>query len=675
MNLRRSVILFLSLFLIKADILAQEDSTILAPIVITATRTKTRIDRTPAAVSYLTAEQIREQNGRSVPELLMSMAGVWMQKTNHAGGSPFLRGLTGNQVLLMTDGIRLNNATYRFGPNQYLSTIDPFTVNNVEAFRGVGGTLYGSDAIGGVINITTTEPSFSDKKNEVHGSLSAKWMSRSMEKTLSTSLSYSTKKLAWEVRGSFSDFGDIYAANKKKQSPTSYNQQSFYTKIRYRIANNQELIACFQQLVQKDVDLYDQVTQRGFAISKIDPQKRQMFYVRWEAGMKTALSDQFRLTASRQVSTERRVRQRRQSVVVNYEYDHVVTYGLQAEMEKKIRKNWRMITGIDVYADDVESSAFDQNTQTSVLTPKRGLYATGSTMLALSAFHNQQFALGKFDLVAGLRANQYSVNIPDPLFGDVSLQPFALAGNAGMLYHLSGQWKLTGSLSTGYRTPNVNDLSSFGRFDFGTEVPSPNLKPERSFNKEVGVKWTTKKSFAHVTFYHNSLNDLIDRVKSSYEGDTLVNGDRVYQKVNRGKAVIYGMEAEFYTRIYKSFGIRSHLTYTYGQNKTANEPVRRIPPVFGRLSGEYQKKGIFAAVDWIFAGTQDRLAGGDRSDHRINPKGTPGYGIVSLRTGYQFKFINAEAGIENMLDQAYRMHGSGIDGYGRHMWIRTTFKF
>ncbi len=675
MNFKGALILFLSPLLLPSDLKAQEDSATLTPVVVTATRTKTAIDRTPAAVSYLTAQQIREQNGRSVPEMLMPMAGVWMQKTNHAGGSPFLRGLTGNQVLIMTDGIRLNNATYRFGPNQYLSTIDPFTVSGVEAFRGVGGTLYGSDAIGGVININTTEPTFTDGKSEVHGSLAAKWMSRNMEKTLSSSLSYSTKKLAWEIRGSFSDFGDIYAADGKQQNPTSYDQQSFHTKIRYRIANNQQLIACFQQLVQKDVDLYDQVTQRGFAISKIDPQKRQLFYIRWEAGLKSALSDQIRVTLSRQVSTERRVRQRRQSVVMNYEYDHVLTYGIQAEMEKKLRKNWRMITGIEVYADDVESSAFDQNTQTSVITPKRGLYANGSTMLALSAFHNQQFTLGKFDLVAGIRANQYSIKIPDPLFGSVSLQPFALAGNAGFLYHLTEQWKLTGSLSTGYRTPNVNDLSSFGRFDFGTEVPSPNLKPERSFSKELGVKWTRQRSFAHITAYHNRLKDLIDRVKSSYEGDTLINGDRVYQKVNRGKAIIYGVEAEFYSWINKSFAVRSHLSYTYGQNQTINEPVRRIPPLFGRISGEYHKKNVFAAMDWTFAAAQKRLAGGDKSDHRINPRGTPGYGIVSLRGGYQFKFISAEAGMENILDQAYRMHGSGIDGYGRHLWIRTSLRF
>ncbi|HLO83333.1 MAG TPA: hypothetical protein VK166_20360, partial [Chitinophagaceae bacterium] len=130
-----------------------------------------------------------------------------------------------------------------------------------------------------------------------------------------------------------------------------------------------------------------------------------------------------------------------------------------------------------------------------------------------------------------------------------------------------------------------------------------------------------------------------------------------------------------YTWINHSFRVISHLTYTYGQNKTANEPLRRIPPVFGRLTGEYHRNGFFAALDWTGAGEQNRLSSGDKSDHRINPKGTPGFGIISARLGYTYKFLSLEAGIENILDQAYRMHGSGIDGYGRCVWLRTSFRF
>jgi outer membrane cobalamin receptor len=671
----KNFFLFCCLIFSVIDLAAQEDSVSLIPVVVTATRTKSSIEQTGAAVSLLHKKQLTQQNSRSVPEAITNLAGVWMQKTGHAGGSPFLRGLTGNQVLLMTDGIRLNNATYRYGPNQYLSTIDPFTVYKAEIVRGVAGTLYGSDAIGGVVNIITNEPSFVSGKGEIHGNLSAKWISRYMEKTISSTLAYNSRNISVEATGTFSDFGDIYAANSKKQTPTSYDQGAFFAKIKYRINNKQILTASFQQLSQQDVDLYDQVTQRGFAVNKIDPQKRQLTYLRWETSLGTFLSDQMRITASRQISTERRVRQKTNSTVTNYEYDHVLTNGLQAELEKKINSHWKMINGLDLYTDDVESSAFDVTAGSSAVKPKRGLYANGSSMLAISLFSHHQFKFGRLEITGGLRANKYSVNIPDTLFGEVALKPFALAADAGLMYAIDEKWKLVTGMSTGFRTPNVNDLSSFGKFDFGTEVPAPGLKPEKSFNKEIGIKRVTEKTYLHFSAYHNNLTDLIERVRSTYEGDSLINGDKVYTKANTGNAVIYGLEAEFYTWITHSFRVISHLTYTYGQNKTANEPLRRIPPLFGRLTAEYHYNGFFAAIDWTGASEQDRLSSGDKSDHRINPQGSPGFGIISARSGFTYKFLSLEAGMENILDQAYRMHGSGIDGYGRCVWVRTSFRF
>lgn len=673
MFLKNSGIALLIVFS-SVGISAQEDSSSLIPVVITATRTKQSLEQTNAAVSLINKKQIIQQNSRSVPEMLMNLAGVWMQKTGHAGGSPFIRGLTGNQVLLMTDGIRLNNATYRYGPNQYLSSIDPFTVQKAEVVRGVAGTLYGSDAIGGVVNVLTHDPEFVSGKGQWHGSISGKWMNRNMENTVSSTLSYSSARLSAEVTGTYSDFGDVYAANGKKQTPSSYNQGSFHSKLKYKLNDKQSLTASFQQLAQHDVDLFDQVTQRGFAISKIDPQKRQLAYLRWESGLRSFIADQARVTVSRQVSTEHRVRQRNNSAVTNYEYDRVATLGVQAELEKKINSHWKMINGVDIYDDQVESTAFDATNGSSIKT-KRGLYADGSSMFAFSLFSHHQVKFGRFVLNGGLRANKYSVNIPDTLFGNVSLKPFALALDAGTMYQLTDNWSITAAISTGFRTPNINDLSSFGKFDFGTEVPSPELEPERSFNKEIGIKRVTGKTYIHLTAYHNKLTDLIDRVRSTYQGDSLINGDKVYTKANVGNAVIYGFEFEFHTWIGKQFRMLSHLTYTYGQNKTLNEPLRRIPPLFGRLTGEYHLGSFFAAVDWIGAGAQERLSSGDRSDHRMNPLGTPGWGIVSARAGYTYRFFSIESGVENILDQAYRIHGSGIDGYGRYAWVRTSFRF
>ncbi len=115
---------------------------------------------------------------RSTPEMLTGTPGIWMQKTNHGGGSPFIRGLTGNQVLTLVDGIRLNNATYRYGPNQYLSTIDPWSLFSAETLRSTGSVLYGSDAMGGVVYLQTEKPGYAENKNSFHGTVYTRGMSQ-----------------------------------------------------------------------------------------------------------------------------------------------------------------------------------------------------------------------------------------------------------------------------------------------------------------------------------------------------------------------------------------------------------------------------------------------------------------------------------------------------------------
>jgi hemoglobin/transferrin/lactoferrin receptor protein len=107
-------------------------------IVISALRTPTKLLKTADAISIITNKNINRLQARTTPELLFNQNAVFLQKTNHGGGSPFLRGLTGNQTLHLVDGIRLNNATFRYGPNQYLNTIDPFTLEKVEILRGAG---------------------------------------------------------------------------------------------------------------------------------------------------------------------------------------------------------------------------------------------------------------------------------------------------------------------------------------------------------------------------------------------------------------------------------------------------------------------------------------------------------------------------------------------------------
>lgn len=112
--------------------------------------------KNPFVISSITNQQIVEKGARTTPEALQCVSGVFIQKTNHGGGSAFIRGLTGNQTLIVLDGIRLNNAIYRYGLNQYLNTIDMFTVDKIDVLKGIGSVEYGSGVygMGRAINLT-----------------------------------------------------------------------------------------------------------------------------------------------------------------------------------------------------------------------------------------------------------------------------------------------------------------------------------------------------------------------------------------------------------------------------------------------------------------------------------------------------------------------------------------
>ena len=141
---------------------------------VTGARHDQRLIDSPRQIAVVTAEDIRRRNYRSTPEALADIVGVFVQETNDGGGSPIIRGLVGNQILILVDGIRLNNSAYRLGPNQYLNTIDLNQIERIEVVRGAGSVLYGSDALGGVVNIITRAAGREDGT----GAVGMRWFSR-----------------------------------------------------------------------------------------------------------------------------------------------------------------------------------------------------------------------------------------------------------------------------------------------------------------------------------------------------------------------------------------------------------------------------------------------------------------------------------------------------------------
>ncbi|MBC7923973.1 MAG: TonB-dependent receptor [Ferruginibacter sp.] len=643
-------------------------------VVVTAQRYQTRQFDSPEAISVLGPAELRQNAPRSTPEALVGTAGVWMQKTNHGGGSPFIRGLTGQQTLLMIDGIRLNNATFRSGPNQYLNTIDPQTIEQIEVVRGSGSVQYGSDALGGVAQVITRDPPFSSDGFRVKGGAYAKYLSADMEKSGRAEIGLSSEKVA--VLGGFAyrDFGDIKAGgNLGFLRPTGYAQRSGDLKARFRVAKQHQLTVAYQMLDQDRVPLFHRVQLENYAYSQFEPQQRQLGYARWEwfSGKKWLRSVQ--VTGSLQRWKEGRQSQRNGSPVRTEERDDVDTRGATLVVNSEPTPSWTINSGVEYYHDRVGSARRDVNEATNAVTDGRGLYPDGATSSNLALYSLHTVRLDKLTLAAGGRFNAFRITVTENTLGESRINPSALVGNASAVYAFHPSHHLVASVNTAFRAPNVDDLGTLGIVDFRYEVPNGNLKPEKSTNVELGWKARTGRFAGSLAVYRNYLTDIITRVR---QGRDSVGAYPVYLKENTAKAYIQGVEADAEWQLTRHLAAFGNLIYTYGQNQTAEEPFRRIPPLNSRLGLRYQRSsGPWAKLEWLSATKQARLAKGDQDDNRISKGGTPGWNVVNLQAGYRASGWMLGIELQNLFDEAYRAHGSGVDGYGRSAWVSGRIWF
>ncbi len=643
-------------------------------VVITARRVESADFSSPEAMTVLNQQYLENEMARSVPESMSGASGVFIQKTNHGGGSPFVRGLTGNQVLLMVDGVRLNNATFRYGPNQYLATVDPFMVNRIEIVRGGGSVSHGSDAIGGVVQVFSKNPRYSSRGLKAGGNLYGKWMSDEMEYTGRAEVEVSDKNIAFLGGFTYSDFGDLVAGDGLgKESPTGYSGISGDGKLKIKIGRQNELVMAYQYSNQEDVPRYDKII-TGYEKYHFDPQNRQLGYLRFNTKNNSRWFKQITYTASYGLSDETRLLQKEGSSKLTTEEDVVDTWGGNVEILSKPGDRWSFNSGVDFYYDRVGSSKTES--QNGVETEKRGYYPDGSTSSSFAFFTSHSYSLKKFIFSVGARINAYKIKVEDPVFGDVDNSPVALVGNGSVVYKLTENHHIIGSVYSAFRAPNINDLSSFGSFNYGIEVPNPELDPEKSLTTEIGLKSRWEKFSGSLFLYQTNLKDMIERMKDTYDGQDSIDGEKVYTKTNFAKAVVQGIELNLRYEFTPNWIANGNLTYTYGQNQTLNEPMTRIPPLNGRLGIEFNDpSGFWANLDFLAAAKQDRLSSADENDTRIPEGGTPGWELFNLKMGYQWKFVTLTAGLFNIFNEAYRTHGSGVDGYGRSVWAGVKISF
>ncbi len=653
-------------------LLVRRGITVDESVIVAATRAETRARIVPRSTSVIDRAALDERSARTAPEALQDQPGGWVQKTNHGGGSPFLRGFVGNQVLVLVDGIRLNNATFRLGPNQYTNTVDAYSLARIEVVRGSGSVQYGSDAIGGVVNLVTTPARLSTTGFEAGGAAAIRLASGGMEQSGRVDGQVSGRHVGARAGVTWRSFGDLVAGGSLgTETPSAYDELDVDAAALWVPAARTKVSAVFQSVHQSDVPRYDQVAQRGYAVYAFDPQARRLGYVQLEHAMPWSWLGTTRLTASWHRSEEGRVRRKEGSPLETREHDTVSTAGVSVDLAGRLSRAVTWQGGVDVYHDVVRSRRRDTNLASGAAADLRGLYPDGATRLSLSAYTRVDVSVARWHLEAGSRFTRDDVRADDPVFGDTHITPDAVVNSLAARVDVSSAVHLFGSVSQAFRAPNIDDLSTLGAFDYGIEVPPGSLAPERSLAIEGGAKLHTGRIAATVAAYRMGLRDLIDRERATFNGAPLLDGQDVYHRANVGRAVVHGSEADVEWRATETFTVFGFLAAAHGQQTSAGVPMRRIPPLNGLAGVRYRRpRGAWVETTTRVAAAQHRLHPGDASDHRISPGGTAGWTVVNLAAGWPLtRGVWVTGGVANLFDRAYRIHGSGVDGPGRHLWI------
>ncbi len=655
-----------------------------------------------AALSVATPTHARRAAGVVAADLFRDISGVHVQQTSAGQGAIVLRGMVGNQVLMLVNGVPMNNATYRDGPGQYLATIDPETIQLIEVVRGPASVVYGSDAQGGVINVVTEpHPFLGERSVRVAGSASTSNLG--YRGRFSAGLANDTWRIG--VGGTLVSAGDLRAGGGLgRQVPTGFDAGGLDAEIEFLAGQRHTLSGAVHHFNMVDVPRYDRYwTLRAPAPGPdaehlFQPQTRQLGYTRYEFRRGGGAITELDVTASLAVQREgrRRVRLRggaADSIRERWRDDvytpgvSVVGRSFAALGATVMRVTW----GAEYYRDELRSSGEFENLNSGTSTPivrasaggdiPAGNFPNGASADRLGVFAAVDVPiLDHFTLTAGGRLSTFrsQANNGTAFGGAVRNSASQLTGQIGVVAAPHRDWRIVARVAQGFRAPNLYDLTRVGPVPGGVSLPNPNASPERSITTDVSLRYAAPATAFDITGYHTSISDFIDRVPGSFAGDTLFNGERVFQGLNVGKARVWGIEAEAAQRI-EDFQLRANIVFTHG-NQTpvtgVEEPMSKIPPVNGMVGLRWNP---LASRFWTeyqirWSVEQDRLGSRDLSDSRIPAGGTPGYAVHGIRAGASLsQRIDVSAGFENLTDTLYRTHASGVDAAARHVWIGLSW--
>lgn len=710
-----------------------------------------KIEETKKAVAQqvqvLTANDIANSQAQSTADVIANTGNVHVQKSQLGGGSPNIRGFEGNRVLLVIDGVRLNNLIYRGGHMQDLIKTDNNNMDRIEVLFGPSSTVYGSDALGGVIHMYTKKALFAtDNKLNIKANAMYRYGSVDNESTGHIDFNIGSKKIASLTSFTYSDFGNLkggsnqnpfygksygerpyYAeringkdsvvknSNRYLQKQTGYHQYDIGEKIAFKQNEHITHGLNLQYSNTSDVPRYDRLTLNssrsvvstngtlGSAQWYYGPQSRLLaaydFNMKNTAGKFQAIHFGLNYQALEESRNNRNFGDK----FLKHRIEKVKIIGANLDFQKTINSH-DIRFGADVQLNDLKSTANKIDIGTGTIAKFATRFPDGvNKMNNFAVYFSHTWKINeRLTLTDGIRAGYSTIhstladatNPPDPLpatppFINIDQKTPVYSGSIGIINSPSKEVKLSLLISTGFRVPNVDDLTKiFDPAPRTVRVPNVDLKPERTVNYELGITkiFNNRTIWENAIFYTNLYDAIVvDKFKYNGQDSILYDGtmSKVYANQNKGRAYIYGFSSNLKSQISEHLMLSVMMNYTYGRIKTdsTDTPMDHIPPFSVQSQLNYTNKK-FSSDFFIkynaWKQVKDFAADGGAEDNLVyaTPDGTPAWFTANLRASYKIhKYLTLQAGVDNIFDTQYRTFSSGINAPGRNVFVTLRGNF
>jgi outer membrane receptor protein involved in Fe transport len=661
------------------------DSQILDAIQVTATKRPESSLEVAAATTIVTRAELAEAAMQTPMDALHGEVGTFVQQTTPGQGVVIVRGLKGSEVLHLVDGFRLNNAIFRNAPNQYIALVDGQSLDRIEVVRGPSSTLYGGDAMGGVVQMLTPALAYSEQGWRWSGGVRAIAASADDALLGRAEVSGGNARFAFALGTTSQDVNDLRVGGGDERSQSGFTARYGDFKLGAKLAAGHELVLGLQYSEQPRTPRHDALvpgfgqTQPENAVFFFEPQQRRFAQLLWRIDAANRFFDNGEVRIGQQRIVDDRRTRAFGSPNEEPERNRDTTTGITGQFGKDIGENHHLSYGFEVYRDTVISSRWRRNINTGVVSARPARFPSGSKMKSEAVYLADDWRFGRYDLNAGLRYSRFDIEVPAVgAAPGVRLKPDDFTGNLGLSVELSESLHLVSNLGRGFRAPNIFDLGIFGsRPGNRFSEPNPNLKPESVLSFDVGLKYGGERFSGEVIAFRSRYRD---KITSVLTGEVLPGGALVVQNRNITEQNLWGIEAGARYR-WESPDVEAYATATYtrGDERLGGleSPADRIPPLFGKLGVRWRASDRFGFEAYsLYATAQDRLSPRDAVDPRINPNGTAGWATVNLRADWRiFERLGVGLRAENLADKRYREHGSGLDEPGRNFIVSLDYRF